>query len=156
MAVIHRAHHAAHCNSKHEAHIHRQPTLSQARIAWVQRQYAAERQAAPTVAWISCQTGHLHGFEAPVCRTRHFCLVLDAIQKLLGEASGARLDEAEKLLSPLQKLAHQDEHQAKVRGPCSRSGPASCALLTAASPANYGLAGQMTSVLELCSFNMVA
>ena len=50
---------------------------------------------------------------------RHFRLVLDAAQKLLGEASGARLEEAEKLVSPLQKLAHRDEHKAKVRGSCS-------------------------------------
>ena len=73
-------------------------------------------------------------------RMRHFRLVLDAAQKLLGEASGARLDEAEKLLSPLHKLAHRDEHKAKVRKPCSPLRPPSCALLTATSFALLGLA----------------
>ena len=61
-----------------------------------------------------------HNLGSPLCRMRHFRLVLDAAQKLLGEASGARLDEAEKLVSPLQKLAHRDEHKAKVRGSCNR------------------------------------
>ena len=89
-----------------------------------------------------------------MCRMRHFRLVLDAAQKLLGESSGARLEEAEKLVSPLQKLAHRDEHKAKVRGPPSTSGPPPCTLLTASSLALLGLAGQVASMLGLCSINM--
>ena len=85
---------------------------------------------------------------------RHFRLVLDAVQKLLGESSGARLEEAEKLVSPLQKLAHRDEHKAKVRGSPSTSGPPPCTLLTASSLALLGLAGQVASMLGLCSINM--
>ena len=89
-----------------------------------------------------------------MCRMRHFRLVLDAAQKLLGESSGARLEEAEKLVSQLQKLAHRDEHKAKVRGPPSTSGPPPCTLLTASSLALLGLAGQVASMLGLCSINM--
>ena len=82
--------------------------------------------------------------------------MLDAAQKLLDEASGARLEEAAKLVSPLRKLAHRREHEAKVRGPHSTSGPASRAFLTAASSALLGLADRAAFVLGPCIIDMVA